>query len=95
MNPLLRKLLSAIKENGSGLIKVYDSEGILVTTNDIELVLKQMNGGDEEFTICGIDSELNIIGEFYILPYEEGLDMIVNYTDNDFCNKVYQQVKGE
>lgn len=51
------------------------------------IINKYLDGGAESLEVCVIDGEKQI-GWFYLMPYERNGDVLVNYTDNEFCNKV-------
>jgi hypothetical protein len=74
--------------------KVIDTEGCAIYTRNIEKVISEIDGGDEEFGFNIIDRQTkDVLGWFCILPYEE--DFICDYSDNDFCKEVYDRLENE
>ena len=75
--------------------QVYDSDDLIYKskTPDAELILNEMDGGDEEI---GINCYLNDknIGWFGLLPYEDEDSVIVNASDNDFCSLVCHLIEN-
>lgn len=75
--------------------QVYDSDDLIYKskTTDAELILNEMDGGDEDI---GINCYLNDknIGWFGLLPYEDEDSVIVNASDNDFCSLVCHLVEN-
>lgn len=63
-----------------------------VANLDAETIInKYLDGGAEEFDIIVEENEKRI-GWFYVMPYGRNGDVLVDYTDNDFCNKVAEGV---
>lgn len=74
--------------------KVRDTEGCVIYTRNIEKVIFEIDGGDEEFGFNIIDRQTKeVLGWFCILPYEE--DFICDCSDNDFCKEVCDRLENE
>lgn len=94
---LITKLINVCKSIHPEIsFRVYDSEDLIYKskTPDAELILNEMDGGDEEIGInCYLDGKN--IGWFGLLPYEDEDSVIYNHSDNEFANKVYELLNKE
>ena len=88
MEQSLRKLLNAILTSGAQYIAVEDTENLVIKSDNVDKIIEAITGGDEEFTLYCMESGDLPLGEIIIQPYESEEDMIVNYSDNNFCDHV-------
>lgn len=88
---LIVKLLKTCEEvHPNVAFKVRDTEECVIYTRNIEKIIYEMDGGDEEFGITVVDRETKErLGWFGVLPYEE--DVVCDHTDNEYCDTVYNK----
>ena len=89
-------LLTVIKEKVPNLkyIEVRDTEGVCIKSKNLEKILKEMIGGDEEFgfnIIASSDMEENYLGWFGILPYEPFDEIVYDHSDNVLCESIFKE----
>jgi hypothetical protein len=91
---LIKKLMELCNEEKENIsFKIYDTESCVIYTRNIDKIIDEMDGGDEEFGINIVDRETkNYIGWFGVLPYEDFDDVIFDHTDNDLCNNVFNKL---
>lgn len=86
---VLKALLKAIisKENTTPI--VYDTEEFVIKSKDIDEIINAIDGGDEEIRIDATHTPTGFVsGSFYLQPYEEESDILVDYTDNEYCDSI-------
>lgn len=89
----LLDLLYRAKDLHEGVVgfKVYDTNGLVVSTLNPIRVITEIDGGDEEVLIKLVDFESKKdLGGISNLPYEEdgiGFD----YSDNDFMERLMNE----
>lgn len=88
------RLLQTVKEQSKSPVyfKVYDTESVVVTTDCIEKLIEEIDGGDENLGIVIKEKggENQTLGCAYIMPYEED-GVPYDYSDNDFMRKVMEK----
>lgn len=91
---LIKRLMELCKEERDNILfKVYDTESCVTFTRNIDKVIDEIDGGDEEIGINIIERETkNNLAWFGVLPYEEKTYMIFDHSDNDFCNNVMNRL---
>lgn len=91
MNKLnITELINGIKAfaPADAMVRFVGAVKCKVVNLDAEKIInKYLDGGAEDLEITVEGSEKQI-GWFYVMPYERNGDVLVNYTDNEFCNKV-------
>ena len=86
---ILKALLKAILSKENTIVAVYDTEEFIIKSKDVDEIIKAIDGGDEEIRIDATHTLTGFIsGSFYIQPYEEGSDILVDYTDNEYCDSI-------
>lgn len=89
---IIRNLLTNCKNERVDIIfKVFDTETLVIKTNNVDEVINAIDGGDEEIGINCYDSEGNHLGWFGITPYETE-DIIFDHTDNEFCEGIWSKL---
>lgn len=85
----IREVLETCKDMGGVIFQLIDSDGHLGTYRNVENVLEEMDGGDEEITIYVMDKGKGELGFICVLPYEpESEDVIMDYSDNTFMRRI-------
>ncbi len=74
------------------MFKVFDTESLVIATNDVDKIIDAIDGGDEEIGINCYDREGNHLGWFGVLPYEAE-DIIFDHSDNEFCDTVWSKMQ--
>lgn len=95
MNKLnMTQIINGIKAfaPADAMVRFVGAVKCKVANLDAETIIrKYLDGGAEELDIIVQENEKQI-GWFYVMPYERNGDVLVNYTDNEFCNKVAEGI---
>lgn len=94
---VIRKLLTLCKESKPDvLFRVVDTESHVITTKNIEKLIDEIDGGDDELTInCFDNVDGNFYGWFSVLPYEEFDGIVFDNTANGFCESIIRKLCEE
>ena len=91
---LIKKLMELCNEERENIsFKIYDTERCVIYTRNIDKIIDEMDGGDEEFGINIIDRETKkCLAWFGVFPYEDFDSVIFDHSDNDFCDNVFNKL---
>jgi len=90
----VREVLKEAKLFGASKFIVRDTEALVIKSGEINEIIAAMEGGDEEFGIECYDAENKRMGWFLIILANEVEEVIADYSDNDFCERIWKITQG-